>query len=192
MAPVAGISEYFRAFIFVSVLAQSFAVAMPLDAQMFSAFQDSSKSKPKPHSNHNPQHGGIFFMALDNDHHLEGVLLESKVFEVYLYDKFTKPLSVARAQQVTGNVQMGESDDAPRIPLVAGKSGQTLEARLSKDLKLPVTITLWLHFGDLGPNTRPEVFTFPFSHSIAADDHTGPTAAAGHSGQRVNGTKMDH
>lgn len=164
---------YVRAFVilFVSVLARSFVDAKPSAAQMSGAFQDSSNGKPKPHSNHNPQHGGVFFMALDNEHHLEGVLLQSKVFEVYLYDAFTKPLSAVKVQQVSGNVQVGEQDNAPRIPLVIGKNGRTLEASLSKDLKLPVTITLSLRFGDLGPNVRPEIFTFPFSHYIAAEDH---------------------
>ena len=66
-------------------------------------------------------------MALDNKHHLEGVLLESNVFKVYLYDAYTTPLSPDKVQQASGNVQVGESDSAPKIPLVVGKNGLTLQ-----------------------------------------------------------------
>ena len=114
-------------------------------------------------------------MALDNEHHLEGVLLKSGVFKVYLYDAFTRPLSAAEVQQATGNVQVGESESAPRIPLRVGKDGHTLEAAISKNLQLPVTINLSLRFQESAQNVRPEVFTFPFSHYIAADAHPRPT-----------------
>jgi hypothetical protein len=157
------------------VIAMTMADINPSYAQMSGASQDTPSSKPKPHSNHTPQHGGVFFMALDNEHHLEGVLLKSNVFKVYLYDAFTKPLPSSEVQQAIGNVQMGESESAPRIPLFVGKDGHTLEAAMSKNLRLPVTITLSLHFQDSAPNARPEVFTFPFSHYIAADASTKPS-----------------
>jgi len=113
-------------------------------------------------------------MALDNEHHLEGVLLKSGVFKVYLYDAFTKPLPSSEVQQTSGNVQVGESESAPKIPLFVGKDGHTMEATMSKNLKLPATITLSLRFQDSAPDSRPEVFTFPFSHYIAADASTKP------------------
>ncbi len=128
--------------------------------------------RPMPHSVHTPQHGGIFFMALDNEHHLEGALLKSGVFRVYLYDVFTKPLSTAEVRGASGFIQVGDSDDAPKISLRMGKNGHTLETSLGKDLKLPVTINLFLHFRGSNPNDRPEVFTFPFRHYIEEDTRT--------------------
>jgi hypothetical protein len=162
-----------RAFLIlaVCVLALSFGDAVHVGAQMSGTSQDTASIRLKPHSIHIPQHGGVFFMALDNEHHLEGVLLKSGVFKVYLYDAFTRPLPAAEVQRASANVQVGESESAPRMPLVVGKDGRTLQAAMSKDLKLPVTITLSLRFLETGPNVRPEVFTFPFSHYIAADAH---------------------
>ena len=170
------------------------AAAKTTDAQMSGASEDSTPRAPKqkPHSNHIPKHGGVFFMALDNIHHLEGVLLQSGIFRVYLYDAYTKPLSAAKVKQASGTVQVGESADAPRIPLVVGKDVQALESALGKDLKLPVTLTLSLHLPGSAPNARPEVFTFPFSHFIAEDTPSRPPASMDHSGHDMNGIKMDH
>ena len=166
-----GMFPYIRSFILVcvSVVALSFAGANPLGAQMSGTSEDSPVIRLKPHSVHTPQHGGVFFMALDNEHHLEGVLLKSGVFKVYLYDAFTKPLSAVEVQGASANMQVGDSENAPKIPLVVGKDGRTLETAMSKDLKLPVTITLSLRFRESSPNARPEVFTFPFSHYIEVD-----------------------
>ncbi len=44
------------------------------------------------HAVHEPQHGGVFFMAPDNWHHLEGTLPSDHELRSYLYDNFTKPL----------------------------------------------------------------------------------------------------
>lgn len=44
------------------------------------------------HAVHKPQHGGTFFMAPDNWHHLEGTLPSEHELRIYLYDNFTKPL----------------------------------------------------------------------------------------------------
>jgi len=153
----------------VGIAALSFAGANPLGAQMSGASPDSPVTRPMPHSMHIPQHGGIFFMAMDNDHHLEGVLLKSGVFKVYLYDAYTRPLPTAEVQGATAYVQVGESDSAPRLPLIVGKDGHTLETAKSVHLKLPVTITLFLRFRGSSPNARAEVFTFPFSRYVEAD-----------------------
>jgi hypothetical protein len=170
------------------------AAAKTTDAQMSGASEDSTPRAPKqkPHSNHIPKHGGVFFMALDNIHHLEGVLLQSGIFRVYLYDVYTKPLSAAKVKQASGTVQVGESANAPIIPLVVGKDVQTLESALGKDLKLPVTLTVSLHLPGSAPSARPEVFTFPFSHFIAEDTPSRPPASMDHSGHDMNGIKMDH
>src|SRR5581483_11196421 len=72
---------------------------------------------PMKHQDHDPKHGGIFFMAMDNKHHLEGVLETSGIFRVYLYDAYTHPLPPAKVKQASGTVQVGDAVDAPKIPL---------------------------------------------------------------------------
>ena len=190
------LSMTFSPFIAISmvVLMLFSAAAKTADAQTPGASHNSAHhdSKQKPHSDHIPKHCGVFLMALDNIHHLEGVLLQPGIFRIYLYDEYTKPLSAAKVEQASGTVQVGESADAPRIPLVVGKDVQALECALGKDLKLPVTLTVSLHLPGSVPNAKPEVFSFPFSHFIAEDTPSRPPASMDHSGHDMSGMKMDH
>src|ERR1051325_7495638 len=51
------------------------------------------------HQDHDSKHGGLFFMALDNKHHLEGVLDAPGIFRVFLYDDHTQPVNGAELRQ---------------------------------------------------------------------------------------------
>jgi hypothetical protein len=120
---------------------------------------------------HKSKHGGTFFMALDNKHHLEGILVPPGTFRVYLYDDHTKPLKVEETRQASGTVQIGESDDAPKIDLTPGKKKETLEASLGNGVKFPVTLTLLLHLPGMDPDAKPELFNFTF---LQFTDERGP------------------
>ena len=50
---------------------------------------------PKPHQDHNPKHGGIFYMASNGDYHMECVYVRPGVLKIYLYDKYTQPIQGA-------------------------------------------------------------------------------------------------
>ncbi len=127
------------------------------------------------HADHKPKHGGTFFMCLDNNHHLEGVLLPPGTFRVYLYDDHTKPLKPDQVKLTSGTIQIGDSEDAPKVPLGPGKKKEALEASLGADVKFPVAITLLLHLPGMAPDERPELFNFTFSKFT---DENGPGSSA--------------
>jgi hypothetical protein len=115
------------------------------------------------HMDHKSKHGGSFFMALDNVHHLEGILVPPGTFRVYLYDDHTKPLKAEETRKASGTVQVGESEDAPKIDLTPGKKKETLEANLGNGVKFPVNLTLLLHLPGMEPGAKPELFNFTFT-----------------------------
>ena len=111
------------------------------------------KYTPRPHGNHNPQHGGAFFMAPDNWHHVEGAYPRAGVFRLYLYDDYSRPLSADRLRRAAARVE------APReVPLVA-RSGGFLEARVPV-ASLPAQMTAKVRFKPGEPEHR---FDFAFT-----------------------------
>ena len=123
------------------------------------------------HMDHKAKHGGTFFMSLDNKHHLEGVLLPPGTFRVYLYDDHTRPLKAEETKQASGTVQIGDSEDAPKINLGPGKKKEALEVSLGDAVKFPVTLTLLLHLPGMAPDAKPELFNFKFTQFT---DERGP------------------
>jgi hypothetical protein len=121
----------------------------------------------RAHGNHNPQHGGLFFMAPDNWHHLEGTYPRAGVFRLYLYDDYTKPLPRDRVRKTTARLVLKEAfDPATRIakeesavPLVPAQNGRYLEARVGK-MSFPAQMTAKIKFQPAAPEHR---FDFAFA-----------------------------
>jgi hypothetical protein len=129
----------------------------------------------RAHGNHNPQHGGQFFMAPDNWHHLEGVHPSARVFRLYVYDDFGRPLAAAKVKEIQARVVTKETfDPATRktteeraFALKQPRNRPYLEARIDP-ATLPAEMTAKVKFGGDQPEHRFD-FTFPsFSKEPAA------------------------
>jgi heavy metal-binding protein len=119
--------------------------------------------KLRPHGNHNPQHGGQFFMAPDNWHHLEGTYPRAGVFRMYLYDDYTKPLARAQEKEIHGEIVVGGTS----YPLALAPNGRYLEAKVA-GAALPAAMQAKVKFK---PDGQSNVFDFNFekySKDVAA------------------------
>jgi hypothetical protein len=120
----------------------------------------------RPHGNHNPRHGGQFFMAPDNWHHLEGAYPAARTFRLYLYDDYGRPLPLTELRKAEARVVTRETfDPATRVstehsvfPLRVAGNGAYLEARVDTRT-LPAEMTAKVRF-DRGSDEYRFDFTF--------------------------------
>jgi hypothetical protein len=112
----------------------------------------------RAHGNHNPQHGGVFFMAPDAWHHLEGTYLSSGVFRLHLYDDYTKPLPLAQAREVSASLFVKDPKTGKETAIPLARVGRTLQAPIGKH-PLPTQMYAKVRFKPGGPQSR---FDFGF------------------------------
>jgi hypothetical protein len=119
----------------------------------------------RAHGDHNPKHGGQFFMAPDNRHHLEGALPHAGVFRLYLYDDYTKPLPREQMRTATAKVVIQQVDRKAQITtptqsfaLAPGRNGRYLEAKIG-ERALPAALQAKVKFQADAPE---HVFDFSF------------------------------
>ena len=127
------------------------------------------KYTPRPHGNHNPQHGGQFFMAADNWHHIEGAFPRERVVRIYVYDDYTKPLPRDRMEQVQGRIIMKAATRELSFALAPSRDGQYLEAKV--DRTPPISMAARLKLKTNGPE-----YHFDFTFTQFSEE---PIAAAG-------------
>src|SRR3954468_8375719 len=132
----------------------------------------------RAHGNHNPQHGGLFFMAADNTHHLEGAYLASGIFRMYFYDEFTKPQKLAAVKNYKATLNVKDPKTGKDTVYSLVQSGASLQAQIGK-LPLPAEMYATVTFT---PGGKPNRFDFAFpTYSKEPHAAAGPavtTAAA--------------
>lgn len=137
----------------------------------------TQKVELRAHGDHNPRHGGSFFMAEDKWHHLEGTYPSDGLFRAFFFDNFTKPLA---PKGFTGRVVFEEGGkETASFPLSLAKNGQTLEAQLkgmpaTPSKTTPVKLAAKLKFD---PKTPEQRFDFIFAE-YSKEPPTAPAASA--------------
>jgi hypothetical protein len=113
----------------------------------------------RAHGDHNPVHGGQFFMAADNWHHVEGTYPSAGLFRVFFYDNFKKPLP---GKNFSGDlVVLDKSDkELATITLTPSRDGNTLEAKLPQQLATaPLKAAATIQYD---PKVKAQRFDFVF------------------------------
>lgn len=136
----------------------------------------------RPHGNHNPQHGGQFFMAADNWHHVEGAYPRAGVFRLYIYDDYARPLSPADLKKVSARVVTNErydakartSTDITAFPLRPSRDNAYLEARVT-GVAMPAAMTAKVKIKPDSPEYR---FDFTFAAVTKDPAPAGRTTTA--------------
>jgi hypothetical protein len=129
------------------------------------------KYSARAHGNHNPQHGGAFFMAPDNWHHLEGAYFSPGTFRLYLYDDFTRPLESAKVRATKARLILPK--EGKEIPLE--RNGRFLEAKLGR-LPFPAVMQAKVRFQ---PDAPEHHFDFTFEkYSIDMPAPAAPVVTA--------------
>jgi hypothetical protein len=146
----------------------------------------TASSSAEAHSDHSPKHGGIFFMAPDGYHHLEGSYPEDGVVRLHFYDDRTQAMP-ARYFQAT--FRLDSAPEGSEMPMVFDQATDTLQGRLDPAPDLPSDVVAFVRFptaaGAPGPEER---FDFRFTRVGGEPVHGGGAHAhaSKHGGQVIS------
>ena len=115
----------------------------------------------RPHGDHNPRHGGQFFMADDSWHHLEGTWVKPNVFRVYFYNDMTQPLAATGFSASAMKIDTSGNQLGVPVPLKPGQADDhnILELAVG-DTRLPANFALRVKFK---PGDKERLFDFTFA-----------------------------
>ena len=96
---------------------------------------------------HNPLHGGQFFMAANNYHHLEGALPNAGEFRLYVYDDFKQPVDPRNfGGDVVFEAWNAETEnwDETRYPMAPAIGSDHLVSEIPGELPSEFFAHVWL------------------------------------------------
>lgn len=112
----------------------------------------------RPHGDHNPKHGGQFFMA-PNNWHVEVTHPATALFRLYVYDDYSRPFVPAGfSGRIVAVTDANGTRTAVSIPFARSRGQAALDARVPS-LGLPATIAVNVRFQ---ANDQEFHFDFPF------------------------------
>jgi heavy metal-binding protein len=111
----------------------------------------------RPHGDHNPKHGGQFFMA-PNNWHVEVTHPAPAIFRLYVYDDYSRPFVPNGFTARIIAMAAGTKTVDLAVPFAPSAARAALEARVP-GLALPATIAVKARFQPNEPEYR---FDFPF------------------------------
>ncbi len=160
------------------------AIATPDAAAAPSAAATAADPNAAAHMDHSPVHGGQFFMAANQFHHLEGVLPEPGTFRLYFYDDFKQPVD---PRNFAGTVVFERFDeesgdfDEESYPLEWPSGANYLLADLPDEMPAEFFASVWL----AGEKSRFDFYFEKPSERIIEQPRSGPVVAgADHSHER--------
>ncbi len=115
-------------------------------------------SHQKSHQDHDPRHGGQFFMAPDQTHHLEGALSPDGQFKLYFYDEFTRPISPAGFRITSAWARTSAAAQA--LSLRLAPDATCLASKVDRPASRPLAISIAIDFHD---GAGPQPFDFDFN-----------------------------
>jgi Cu/Ag efflux protein CusF len=151
---------------------------VPITAALYFGCKDDSKARQlqpgmcpdgnaktreyerRPHGDHNPRHGGQFFMADDSWHHLEGTWVRPNILRMYFYNDMTHPLAVTGFSASAAKSDANGKESAAPVTLKPGRTddNNTLEVAMPR-AALPANFTVRVKFK---PDDKERVFDFTF------------------------------
>ncbi len=147
-------------------------------------------SVPKPHGDHDAQHGGVVMMTADL--HVETVLGSDGKYRVYWSDAARDPLAASKLEKVT--LTIVRPGEAPEEVTLAKDASDKLWEGQGKPLAEPAKADITLTYNGPGQAPTPQKIVFPEAHAGPAAGHaaSGEHAHPAPHGGQVATTKGGH